>query len=341
MAGEIGLVVPPVILVQILVPGIHLIVQKRWSTFRLLSIYACSFYTMWWVFGLGCLTVQCFNEEIFGAIFVMAVVWIIIWYVVMLIESCFSAEKEYLSSISPDITVTEFVQQLRTTNPRRVMSVVCYHMELRTRTVYERDANGNTYPRTETYQEMVVTYTEDKDFPIAGVVDISDLNGLVFDQCRVTRLNLTKDIQFGDQATEDKFNAMKEQMLNENKHRDQNIDFSYADVIDGFKERLCAYTDPENRPSWMKSSIFWLATLFGLTWVFRVVFRLKTSKCDFAIKKLIYITPRPSHQVPRATPMHYPSNYGPSFGNQGIHNMGMATLSFQHLNSQLQGQPVP
>eukprot|EP00112_Aurelia_sp_Birch-Aquarium-sp1_P016844 Seg385.18 transcript_id=Seg385.18/GoldUCD/mRNA.D3Y31 product="Transmembrane protein 151B" protein_id=Seg385.18/GoldUCD/D3Y31 len=288
---SVPVLMPVAILLQILVPFIHMIIAvcKKKSACRILSMHAFFSFICWLIYLIGCMASQCAAYgTAFGLLNGMAFIMIFVCYLVMLIESFYSNEKQYISSIVSDISAIEFVNKLRNTDPERVMLIECYHWETRTRTVTSTDAQGNTQTHIETYQEIVITHTESQKFPIQFTRDISDQHGLKFDQYSVTRLKLTPDVQFGDTETEEKFEEMRTKMIEENEHRDTNIQFSFSDSIDGFVNRICAYTDPNNQPFWMNVVYYWVASVLGLTWIYRAIFIRKTAKCEYTIKKMIY-----------------------------------------------------
>ena len=297
---SVPVVMPVAILLQILVPSIHafIAIYKKKSACRVLSLHAFFSFICWLIYLTVCGASQCAAQgTVFGLLLVMSFIMIFISYLFMLIESCYSDEKEYITNIVPDISAIEFVNKMRDTDPKRVMLIECYHFETRTRTVTTTDAQGNTQTSLETYQEIVITHTESQDFPIEFTQDISDQHGLKFDQYSVTRLKLTPEIQYGDTETEEKFEEMRAKMIAENEHRDTLIQFTFKDSIDGFKERICAYTDPNNQPFWMNAVYYWVATVFGLTWIYRAIFLRKTAKCEYIIKKVIYFQTPPDSKV--------------------------------------------
>eukprot|EP00112_Aurelia_sp_Birch-Aquarium-sp1_P001238 Seg1128.3 transcript_id=Seg1128.3/GoldUCD/mRNA.D3Y31 product="Transmembrane protein 151-like" protein_id=Seg1128.3/GoldUCD/D3Y31 len=211
------------------------------------------------------------------------------------------------------------------------MSVECYHWETRTRLVSSTGADGLSHSHYETCEVKVVTHTESKVFPITYAEDVSD--SLNLDQYGVTRLKLTPDVKCGDSETQEKFNEMSDEMVEENRHRDDHIDFSYEDVIDGFRKRICAYTNPTYRKFWMSSSCYWMASLLGLSWIFRLIFNCKTTKCKYTIKKLMFSHPSPEDRG-RTEPTSEGSQY-PAFTS-----MGMDAISTQQL-AQLEVFPPP
>ena len=298
-------------ILQVLVPCIHMGIGKSRgkSGLRILSIHAFISYICWWAYFVRCQIEDCPSHgKVLADFTIMSFVMIPLCYIYMLIESCCSAENQYLSSIQTDVSAIDFVDQLKRTDPQRVMMVECYHWETRTRTVHYTDSNGKTHTRTETYQERVTTYTEEQVFPICYSQDISDPAGLEFDVYGVARLKLTPDIDCGDEETMMKFSEMRRRMIYDNEYRDQYIDFIFSDVIEGFKKRICAYTDPRHRPFWLNLGVFWLSSLFGLTWIFRMIFNCKTTKCEYTIKKLIYCTPRYGSDEPNMPLLHAPNN---------------------------------
>ena len=51
------------------------------------------------------------------------------------------------------------------------------------------------------------------------------------------------------------------------------------------------------KPWWIRPLFFWLATLLQMTWPYRWLFRAKTSKSYYALKKMIYKSTTPPREV--------------------------------------------
>ena len=329
-------------LLQVLVPCIHMTIARYLgkSRLRVISMHAFISYVCWWIYFLGCKAVGCQNHgRVLVDLNIMSNIMIPLCYIFMLIESCCSPiEKKYVSSILADVAVVNFVEKLKRTDPEILMMVECYHWETRTKIVTKTDANGNTKVRVETKQKRVTTYTEHRAFPFSYAEDISNPEGPEFDRYRVTRLKLTSDVGYGDEETERKFQEMRQQMINENKHRDTLIDFTFYIVIDGFKKRICAYTDPKHYQFWMNSWCFWIASLLGLTWLFRIIFIWKTRKCEYTMKKLIYFNPRLSTNEATGgnnelDVIHGRNNAAFSASCRGINNIGTTADTTSRQNS--------
>ncbi len=296
-------------LLQILVPMLHSLVaaHKGKSPMRILSIHAYTTFIFWLTYLSACRSTQCAKYgKVFGNMVIMAFVMIPLSYAFMLLESCFSSESKYISNLMKDESASEYINTLQRATPTRQLLVECWHLETRTRTVTYTDASGNLQTRTETYQEVVITHTETQDFPIGYSRDISDSAGPKFDSYSVTRLKLSQEVSCGDAETLQKFEEMQEDMLLRNQGKDVNVSFSHQDVIPGFKKRLCAYTDIHMKPCWMNTGCFWLAALFGLGWPFRWLFRWKTKKADYTVRKEIYLH-RPQNEDVSNLPINQPA----------------------------------
>lgn len=80
-------------------------------------------------------------------------------------------------------------------------------------------------------------------------------------------------------------------MTEEHEYRDQNIAFESYFFIDGFKERICTYTDEKQIPYWANTWCFLIATVLGISWIFRLAFNWKSREIVYAIRKSVYNVP--------------------------------------------------
>ena len=315
---ELRLILPAAVCgFQLLVTFTHVVIVscRKDNVCRILSAHAFISFVCWALYSLGCTIVNCPKYgKIFNDFIKISFVVTPLSYIAMLLESICSAERQYISALSPDVTVIDFIERLKKTDPERSMTIYCYHWETRTR--YVRSSDGEL--QAETYEERVDTYTESRIFPISFSQDISDPEGLNIDLFRVTRLKLKSEIECGDEETMMKFSEMSQQMIDENKHRDQCINFTYFDAISGFRKRICAYTDPKYRLCWMNLCTYWVFSFLGLTWVFRIIFKCKTAKCEYTIKKLIYYARRCDNSETAVPNLQGTSNAGFSASLQHI-----------------------
>lgn len=190
-------------------------------------------------------------------------------------------------------------------------SVECYHYETRHRTVTTRNSDGSTSTRVETYQvrraahalrtlahnrahvgrlmhaqEKVVTHRERDTFAYSTWHDDSGrIIGL--QQFRICKLRLSKIHTFGSSETAARFEAQAQAFRDRNRHRDTHMDYSQGLDIPGFKDHVLALVDVRNRPACLSLSWFWLWSLAGLTWPFRMWMESISSKRGFTVNKVI------------------------------------------------------
>ena len=108
------------------------------------------------------------------------------------------------------------------------------------------------------------------------------------DNVRITKIKMELTVQFGDHATARHFARKFRGFKQQNRHRDEYVDFFVSTAVDGFKKRLAVYTDPGNKSWWISSVWFWLATVFCLGWPYRIMFNHFTSKTYYSVVKVIF-----------------------------------------------------
>ena len=265
---------------------------------RIISIHLFFSFYLWILYLVGCEISQCTQ---YGHVFVslknFGIVMLCISSVYIFIESIFSHELDYLKNIMQDETAWGYIQKIHQVAPRISMKVECYHFEMPTRDVYYTDANGNRQSRTETYTERVVTFEDHDEFSFGSWVDVSKGKMPALSTVSLTRVRIDPYVLFGDQETADDYERQATAMIERNRGRDTFTDFSASREIPGLKKRISAYVDLRVKPWWIRPLFFWLATLLQMTWPYRWLFRAKTSKSFYALKKMIYKSTTPPREV--------------------------------------------
>ena len=310
---------------------------------RIISIHLFFSFYLWILYLVGCEISQCTQ---YGHVFVslknFGIVMLCISSVYIFIESIFSHELDYLRNIMHDETAWGYIQQMHQVAPRISMIVECYHFEMRTRDVYYTDANGNRQSRTETYTERVVTFEDHDEFSFGSWVDVSKRKMPALSTVSLTRVRIDPYVLFGDQETADDYERQATAMIERNRDRDAFTDFSARREIPGLKKRISAYVDLRVKPWWIRPLFFWLATLLQMTWPYRWLFRAKTSKSYYALKKMIYKSTTPPREVnlmdqiamlagdPTCNDSSVLENNQISYEMVEIRNPGMANLAYQN-----------
>ena len=314
------------------------------SLWRLISMHLYFSFYLWLSYLVGCEISHCTQYgHIFNGLVIYAKVMLGISSVIVFIESIFSHELAYLENIMQDETAWGYIQKMHQVPPKINMVVVCYHYETRTRVVYYTDSNGNSQSRTETYTERVVTFVDQDEFLFGSWVDVSKREMPELSAASVTRVRINPCILFGDQETVDDYQSQVASMLERNKDRDLYTDFSASREIPGLKERISAYVDLRVKPWWIRPLYFWIATLLQMTWPYRWLFRAKTAKSHYILKKKMYKSTVPPREVDIMDPIavltsnasslvtsNAPDNNQPASPMREMANPGIGNPAFQN-----------
>ncbi|XP_078380280.1 uncharacterized protein LOC144663243 [Oculina patagonica] len=311
------------------------------SLCRLISMDLYFSFYLWLIYFVGCGVSHCtMYGSVFEVLRIFAIVMLFVCPVIVFIESCFSHELDYLKNIMEDETAWGYIQRMQEVPPRINMVVECYHYETRTRVVYYTDANGNQQSRTETYTEKVVTFVDQDEFSFGSWVDVSKREMPALSTVALTRVKIDPSILFGDQETADDYERQVAEMLERNRHRDVFTDYSSSKEIPGLKKRISAFVDLSVKPFWIRPLFFWIATLLQMTWPYRWLFRAKTAKSYYALKKKMYKSTTPPMEVDVMNPIAVlagnassvpigPDNTCPGYPMSVINNPGTGNLAFQ------------
>jgi len=277
--------------------------RKIVKPLRVVSFYGYVSFWLWMVFLIVTLGAKLSQYGlVFKILLIIDIISVIMLPIMIFLESCCSAERQYIKNLSHLTSATERIESIIKNQPTVTMNAECYHYETHTRTVNSR---------TETYQERVVTARIHEPFLFTHWFDNSQSTLTDIHTSRITKIKMQLIVQFGDEATEQLFVEKYDQFQNENRHRDKCVDFSVSNDVAGFKKRLAAYTDPDNKPGWVSSLWFWLAVVFCVGWPYRIKFNRITRRTEYSVIKVIRINNSFTPAIPTAsnqTPKHRPEN---------------------------------
>ena len=259
-----------------------------------------SFY-LWLIYLVGCEVSHCTRYgEVFYMLRIFAIVMLCLSPAIVLLESFFCDELDYLRNIIEDETALEYLQRIRGVPPKINMVVECYHFETDTRVVHYRDPSGNRHSRTGTYvntRRKILTFVDREVFSFDSWVDVSKREMLAESNSALTRVQIDSSIQFGDQQTADAYERQVAEMIRRNRHRDVLYEYSSTKEVPGLKKRISAYANLNVKPFWIRPLFFWIATLLQMTWPYRWLFRAKTDKGHYVLKKMVYKRTTPPREV--------------------------------------------
>ncbi|XP_039624558.1 transmembrane protein 151B-like [Polypterus senegalus] len=209
-------------------------------------------------------------------------------YVVYLVE-CWHCYSKNMTQHKVEIsTVYERIQRMQQSTPCIWWKAISYHYIRRTRQV-TRYRNGDAYTTTQVYHERVNTHMSSSEFDYSrhGVKDVSkELLGL--SDYPATKLRFTKCFSFANSEAETSYLTQRARFFSENEGLDD-----YMEAREGmhlknvdFKEHMIAFPDPSHPPWYTRRYIFWLASLFMLSWPLRVIAEYRTAYVHYHVEKL-------------------------------------------------------
>ena len=260
------------------------------SIWRYLSIY------LWLLYLVICEISQWYDNEPLDDGFRLvirgiSISFITLSYIAVLIESCSSRELKYLKNFCQNETAGEYIERQKLIPPKIYMTVECYHNESFT------DDGGWEY------EDRKVTFMETKELSYGSWVDVSQGDHLLeCSKATATRFWIDHGFLFGDQEIFDDFNRSGSEMIERNRGRDDFTDFIMRVESPEMKQRLLGCVDSRMKPFWMRPLFFWIATLLQMTWPYRWVFKAKTNKIHYTLKKKVYKYAKPSSQEGQLQP---------------------------------------
>lgn len=271
------------------------IFKSEKSVSRVLSMNF-TFWTYFWVIyftvtsGLGDEDIQKGTRLILN---VLGYIHLPVFILFLWIETFFSWEYDYLSTILEEKTCKTYIQELKELKPVIILGVGAYHYEMKTTTYTYTGANGQLMTGSTVRQERVQDHTEYQQFPFVRWVDCSpDPNNLDLNPGKVTRVKMLKLILLGDDETKAEFDRLRGEMEAKVKdmYPNSEIEFAQDDGILGFVDRLCSYWESDERKWWTNKCFYIILSFLLLTWFYRIAFSFATQSTCFRVVKKVYIS---------------------------------------------------
>ncbi|CAJ0963237.1 unnamed protein product, partial [Mesorhabditis belari] len=223
------------------------------------------------------------------------IVFGVMLYVVYLME-CWHSRTRHTKIKRVNLDTAEaYLNQLRDSLPIVWWRAVCYHYLRRTRQV-TRYRNGDAITATQVYYERVNSHSAGNVFiyDICGLKDISKMV-LCLEDFPVTRVKIARGFVFACMQAANEFEEQRTRFFNENELKDD-----YMEVREGMDmanlefddELLCFKT--QNPPWFLRPTIFWVTSLFLLSWPLRIFAEWRTAFLSFHVTKLFgtnYLSP--------------------------------------------------
>ena len=261
-------------------------VYGRWKAFPIFSIWRYfSFYI--------CLFSLVFLErDQVKAVSTSIVTLMAICYFVVIVESHYSLDLQYLKNILEDETVSEYIDRQRLLRPEISVSVESYHYE---------EVKDFYQPWT----KKEITFQKIEKFSYAAMVDDSTysrdpalLACTVGSTAAAGRVTIDHKVFLGDKPTQEEFIRLRNAMLPKvpPESRDKITDLVVQAEIPGAKRKILCCVGSRSMPFWMRPSFFWIATFLMIGWPYRWLFRAKTDEIHLSLTKKVYKDATPDEE---------------------------------------------
>ena len=211
---------------------------------------------------------------------------IITYILYVIIELCSHTGRFLLNKKSTN-SIYRKLKELFSSPPVLQLSVSCYHLENRIR---ERKLENGKIIKEEKL-ERIETYRERRDFPFYSFRDISglfkvDLDNEIFRNKNYIKLTLDSMISFADSITYYDYQLYKNNFIDENKNKDEKIDFSeYFYITNLSKNNLIKIKEEE--PFYINYFFFFLCTIFTMALPYEIMLDNVSIEGKYQIKKII------------------------------------------------------
>ena len=260
-------------------------VYGRWKAFPIFSIWRYfSFYI--------CLFSLVFLErDQVKAVSTSIVTLMAICYFVVIVESHYSLDLQYLKNILEDETVSEYIDRQRLLRPEISVSVESYHYE-----------EVRDWEETVTKKEIMIHEIE--EFSYTAMVDDSTysrdpaLLACTGSTAAAVRVTIDHKVFLGDQPTQEEFIRLRNAMLPKvpPESRDKITDLVVQAEIPWEKRKILCCVGSRSMPFWMRPSFFWIATFLMIGWPYRWLFRAKTDEIHLSLTKKVYKDATPDEE---------------------------------------------
>ena len=216
-----------------------------------------------------------------------------IFYVIYIIES-FQCETRKLVSNSKDLVgLINYYDTIRNSSPIIKEHAHCYHYETRYRTITDTTTNSDgstsTSTRTESYQEQVTMHRDACIIEYNSCIDCTEVLNLA--KFQISNIKCKKSVTMADNFTQQYYNQIIQNFHFKHAYCDSERTFYNEISLNSFKEYILAFLDENMIPTAIKYSYFyyWLFTVIGLSWIYRLWFIGVCGKQDFHFIKQIKI----------------------------------------------------
>ena len=129
-----------------------------------LRVTSLFYWILFWAsvpFTIGCSVSHCnLQSNILCITHLLALIFMPFFWLIILIESWISRERELITKLDKTKTILSYIQDLKNAAPKITWEVECFHYETKKKTIPYINSDGDTFLREECFKEKVTTHTE-------------------------------------------------------------------------------------------------------------------------------------------------------------------------------------
>jgi len=202
---------------------------------------------------------------------------------------CCSREGGYFRHQKTMNECIQYMNNMKDTPPIHRVEIECYHYK----TTHHRSKG-----RTRTSRRKVTTYREWRNFVYDRWVDESDYPNLpaISLDTPIVAVESTTSVSPGDIFTQAQFDNFRTNFVEQNRYRDRYINQTTRTIVPGHEATVTAKSEKENEvPWWLNCGLFYFLAVLFCSCPLRVLFRSRSKRHSFEIKKRYYLEPEGSN----------------------------------------------
>lgn len=169
--------------------------------------------------------------------------------------------------------------------------VECFHMEQQSRELSRLNKQGHVKYYREFFRKAIVTWKGFKKIEFKNTADHSSPPNIGETLHRasngMTRLNINSEIVFADSETEQEYQKIRDGFITSNRFRDRDIRCYVSGNLSGLQKEWLYLGNNDRPPIWVSKRVYIACTLLWLSWPYRILFSIATSKVEFTLKKSV------------------------------------------------------
>jgi len=203
---------------------------------------------------------------------------------------CAVGEAGYFATQKTMQEAIKYMADMKETAPVHRVEIECYHYE---EDFHRRRHSSGMHNRSSNRNKRI-TYREWREFIYDRWEDHSDYPDLpaISQEKPVVAIESEVIVAPGDDFTLEQFDNFRRNFVEQNRMRDQYIDETISTIIPGHESKVTAKSEKDGEvPWWLNRCLFHFLAIMLCSCPLRVLFRSRSKKHRFEIRKLYYLEP--------------------------------------------------